>query len=281
MINKLLSAEKMIRSLFIFLLIPMISYCQDKPLTCKDIHEGLFYYYPKNSSDQYSERFEDKFEYETNLKSHDSALYHISWGKDCTFSEKYVRSNIKMTLQQLSLVKEHTFIYRVTGITNTYFTFSTYMDKMPDLPIGDDTMWFHPQAHPDNQVLFTSIANSAVLRQKSFNDTSRYAVLYLYRPGKLTNFLNIYPIYLDGIEMGIEENNSGYIYKVLKEGPLEVRGTLFNHSADVSLPVQFGHIYYVKTWVHFGAGRNKTLVEMQVVDSKTGRAEFEKVKRKY
>ncbi|TAM99518.1 MAG: hypothetical protein EPN39_06430 [Chitinophagaceae bacterium] len=281
MTHILFLSKKCIYLLYALFLLPEISFSQDKPVTCQDIHHGIFYSYPKNTSDEYAEKIEGQNESDKNLKSGDTVQFRIKWGRDCSFSEKYVAGNTKMSLQTRALLEENTFVEKITNITNDYFTFTTYINKMPDIPIGDDTIWFHPQLHPTNSPLFTTIANSALLRQKHFSDTSRYAVLYLYRPGKLSNFLNLYPVYMDNIEMGIAENNSGYIFKILKEGSFEIKGTLFNQSASIMLPVSFGHIYYVKTRVHWGATERATHVEMMVADPKKGAAEFDKVKRKF
>jgi hypothetical protein len=259
-------------------LIPMTAFCQNKTVTCGNIQQGLFYYYPKNSSDQYTERMDGQFEHETNIRSGDTTLSRIKWDKNCSFSEKYITGNTKMTFQQRQALQKHVFVYKIMDIGKDYYTFTLYMDKMTDLPLADDTMWFNAQAHPNNRLLFMNIPNSSVLRREHFKDTSRYAVVYLYRPGKFTNSLNLYPIYLDNVEMCIAENNSGYIFKVMKEGPLKITGTLFNHPSYTILPVQFGHTYYVKTKVHWGPTKNLSHVEMEVVDEKAGETGFAGVK---
>jgi hypothetical protein len=261
-----------------FLLLATGSFCQAQPLNCKGIRQGTFYYYPKNTSEQYSVRMDGSFEYQTDLRSGDSTICRIKWLKDCTYSEDYVGGNTKIPPQILKILKKRTFYYQVTGITKGYFTFLCYLYKSLQLPLRRDTFWFSPRAHPGNRPLFKVVPAISQLKRRHFTDTSRYAIVYFYRPGKATNFLNFYPLFLDNVEMAIIQNNSAYIFKILHEGPLKITGTLFGHSTYLTLPVQFGHSYYVKSKVHFGGTRYSTHAEMEVVDEKTGRNGFSHVR---
>lgn len=262
------------------LLLPaMTSFCQQKIAGCEDIHYGLFYCYPKNSSDQYAERMDGELVHETDLRTGDTILSRIKWGKDCSFSEKYMKGNVRMPMQVKQFLQNNTIVCKITDIRKDYYTFTLYMKAVPfGLPISDDTMWFSSREHPTNKLLFVSVPNNSVLRKDHFRDTSHYAVIYLYRPGNFFASAVSYPLYMDDIETCLVANNSGYIFKVMEEGPLKIRGALFGNTISLTLPVSFGHVYYVDARVHWGATRAATRPVMQTVDEKTGKVGFEEVK---
>jgi hypothetical protein len=260
-------------------LLTIASFGQDQSTPCLGMHQGIFYYYPKNTSDQYSLRLDASYEHQTDLTSGDTALYHIKW-QGCSFSEKYVASNITLTREQLKVLRHNTFVYKITGTTNDYAMFTVYMDGSRALLLTEDTLWDHPRSHPTNSKLFTPL-NKSLLRQTHFKDTSGYAILYLYRPEKVTHLLNVYPVAINNIVMCIAQNNSGYIFKILKEGRFVIKAGLFNDPYYMTLSIRFGHSYYLKTQVHPGGTKDTTRAILAVVDPKMGREEFEKVKVRY
>jgi len=50
--------------------------------------------------------------------------------------------------------------------------------------LANDTMWMHPQTHTEENMVF-GITDPGRIRKIHFSDTSRMALLYIYRPGKL------------------------------------------------------------------------------------------------
>jgi hypothetical protein len=260
-------------------LLTIVAFGQDPNTACPDMHQGVFYYYPKNTSDQSRLTLDSKYEHQTDLKSGDTALYHIRW-KGCSFSEKYIASNINFTREQLRTLRHNTFDYKITGTTKDYATFTVYMDGSRSLLLTEDTLWFGPRRSPSNSRLFT-VLNNSLLGKLHLGDTSKYAILYLYRPESITRLLNLYPVAIDNIVMCIAQNNSGYIFKILKEGRFVIKAGLFDNPYYLTLPIRFGQSYYLRTQVHPGGTKDTTRAVLAVVDPKTGGQEFEKVKVRY
>ena len=94
------------------------------------------------------------------------------------------------------------------------------------------------------------IANPATIRKNHFRDTSQYAIIYIYRPKKVIGFAAVYQIYLDNILAGTMKNNTGYIFKVLREGKSEIQSRAPNAKASLRVEIKFGQKYYVRSTVY-------------------------------
>lgn len=113
-----------------------------------------------------------------------------------------------------------------------------------------------------------------------FTDTSRYAIVYLYRPRKLTLSLSGFPVYCNDTLFWIARNRTGCLVKILKEGEMEWKSKLFKDESSVKVNIQFGHVYYIKSMIHWGISSRlyNFKLEMADVSPDIGRPEFEAVK---
>ena len=210
---------------------------------CETIKTGTFYYYPKNSTDNYLEIRDDKYLYETNLTKGDSAVYEIKWSDDCVYTLKYVSENAEVSDDAEKFNKKHKVLFEVNKITKDYYTFTGYIDKTSNQPILKDTMWLNIKNNVGSNLLFQPIKSPTEIKRAHFTDTSKYAILYVYRPGKLTNSLGNYLVYFDEEIMCVAKNNSGYIFKILKEGNFKIKSRLIKQEAAADLDVKFGNTY--------------------------------------
>lgn len=187
-----------------------------------------------------------------------------------------------MNAQALAFVKKHIFVYQIANVTNDYYTFYGYVDQPSSKPFYVDTMWLSEKAIFSEQGLFRP-TNEAMLKKKHFSDTSRYAVIYLYRPGKFTNSLGNYNIYFDNKFMCVARNKSGYIFTILKEGNFPIRSALYKDESSIDLHVQFGKKYYVKSMIHWGIFKRlyNFKLEMAQMKPEDGKPEFENVNVQY
>jgi hypothetical protein len=79
------------------------------------------------------------------------------------------------------------------------------------------------------------------------------------------------------------ENNSGYVFKVKKEGIHQFTSRLFQDNDSVSVDIRFGQKYFIKPWIEWGLkkrGYNFKLHVEHIADQATGAAEFDNVKMK-
>jgi hypothetical protein len=140
-------------------------------------------------------------------------------------------------------------------------------------------MWLTEKTTIVNNTLYKQIPDAAVLKKQHFSDTSNYAVVYVYRPGKITNSLGNYLIYLDDNLICDAKNKTGFIFKIFKEGQFTLSSKLYKDESGVKLDVKFGKAYYVKSMIHWGISSRlyNFKLEMAVVDPISGTEEFEKV----
>jgi hypothetical protein len=242
---------------------------------CGSIKSGIFYYYPKNSSEKFLEMRDDKYLHEINLNKGDSEVYEIKWLNDCVYTLKYVSGNAKINDEVVEFNKKHTLLFEVNKITKEYYTFTGYIDKISNQPILKDSMWLNMKANVASNLLFQSVKSPTELKRAHFGETSKYAILYLYRPGKLTNSLGSYLVYFDDEIMCVAKNNSGYIFKILKEGNFEIKSRLYKDEATTNVDIKFGNTYYIKSSILWGFHNfNNYKLKMEVMKPEDGENEF-------
>ena len=101
-----------------------------------------------------------------------------------------------------------------------------------------------------------------------------YAVLYFYRTG---NFVQTpYDVHLGNDVVYRSRNNTKAAVKVDKPGTYEIWGKTETREA-VTLQVEMGKEYYVKTFVHMGAVIWRPSIE--VVTPLEGKAEWDSIRR--
>lgn len=269
--------------LILMILLSSTSYvalCQNKSITCKDLKSGIFHSYPKNTADHYISIREEEYQYETNIKTGDTTLWQIKWLNDCSYTLKYVSGSSKNVNEEtIKFLKKHKLAYEIVNITAEYYTFKGYVDKASNLPLLTDTMWLSEKMHVTNNEIYKYIPNPQTLKKDHFSDTSQYAVLYVYRPGKLTNSLSNYLIYFDENILCVAKNKSGYIFKILKEGQFNLKSRLYKDESAIKIDVKFGNSYYIKSMVNWGMfkGLKNYKLEMSLINPAEGKIEFAEV----
>lgn len=265
---------------WVFLIVfPSISFSQKLAATCGDIKSGIFHFYPKNTSDHFVIYAEPSHHKEINVNTGDTILWEIKWIDDCSFLEKLIATNVALNKKTARFLKAHSIAYKIETITDDYFTFKGYIDRLSGEMIQSDTLWFTERIASSVTPFIQPITSDEEGRL-NFSDTSKFALLYLYRPGKLTNSLSNYPVYLNDEVICIARNNSGYLFKIFKEGIFECKSHLLKDESAVRVNIQFGKKFFIKSVVHWGmySGLRNYKLEMAVMPDSIGRREFSEVK---
>jgi hypothetical protein len=247
--------------------------------TCKDLHQLQFYCYPKNSTDVYYCKRQGDIEVDYNMTKKDSAIWKVEWKNECVYGLKYVSGNAKLDAQTLDLLNKHKLVYKVDAITKDYFLYSTYVDKVNKVMIGADTAWFRAKESVASTLIFDQLKNEVQLKRAHFSDTSKYAVLYLYRPGKTLLMLADYLVYADATLMCLMKNKTGYIFKIYKEGPLKITARLQTDETSIPVDIKFGQRYYVKSLINWGIHKKLSnyKLEFMPMPDNSGKEEFAEV----
>ena len=270
----------------LFLLVLMsgitITFAQKLP-TCKDLHTGIFYQYPKNSGRQMEINLQEGVEKDVDMVTGDSSIYTVKWLSDCVMSEKCISSTEKAMTDHWKFVKKHTFINEITTITDAYFLINIYLDKLSDKPSETDTIWFNRRLKVLNSQLFKQTSSKELAIQPTANDTPKYALVYIYRPFKVALALASYVDYCDEEPMFSMKNNSGYIYKIFKEGIHTFQSKLYRDTVKLDVDVHFGKTYYIKSAINWAITKRlyNFQLDLQQMEHTLGAAEFAKVKERY
>lgn len=264
--------------LSLFCIAPCIVSGQEKPMACADLKTGFYHSYPAKTNEHYLYFRDSLYQTEIETVTGDTTMWKITWLDDCSYSLKFISG--KRDKAMLEFLKNHVVVVRVNKVTENYFTFSGYLDKISDQVILADTMWLTERKNVGSNAPFQIIKTDFVPGKKQFNDTSKYALVFVYRPGKLTNSLGNYLIYFNNFGICVARNNSGYIYKVYKEGPLEIKSMLYKDESAVNVNIKFGQKYYIKSMAHWTITSRlyNFKLEMKLMDAAAGASEFEEVK---
>ncbi|MEP7237866.1 MAG: hypothetical protein ABI685_08380 [Ferruginibacter sp.] len=264
--------------MLLFCIVPQLLNAQNKSITCADLRTGFYHSYPASTNEHYLYIRDSLYQTEIETVKGDTTLWKITWLNDCSYTLKFVSG--KMNKDMVEFLKNHVVLIMVNKITDSYFTFSFYFDKVSDNMILADTMWLTEKTNFFSNTALQVIKTDIVPPKKHFNDTSAYALVFVYRPGKVTNSLGNYIIYFNDYGICVAKNNSGYIYKVYKEGQLELKSMLYKDVSAVNVNIKFGQKYYVKSMIHWTitSRLNNFKLEMKLMDPKEGESEFEEVR---
>ena len=111
---------------------------------------------------------------------------------------------------------------------------------------------------------------------------ANFAIVYLYRPGKLTNSLSDFIVYLNDDAICVAKNNTGYTFKILREGPVKFTSRIHNDLFDLPVEIEFGKTYYIKSMIHWGFFKGKNYrLEIANVEKSKGQDEYAELKNQW
>ncbi len=90
----------------------------------------------------------------------------------------------------------------------------------------------------------------------TLNDTSKYAVIYIYRPKKWKYHVNSYSVNVGDSLLSKVKNNSKFIFKAYKEGSTEIWAQIADKKSVINLNLKFGQEYYIKCSFNMGFAMN-------------------------
>jgi hypothetical protein len=264
----------------VFSIFPFLTQAQNSKLNCKDVKTGVFYYYPKNSTGPYIIYMTDEFEKDIDMTTGDSTLWKIERIDDCSSKERLITTNDRnMSESNRKALKKHTIIGQTLTITDDYITYADYLDKISKHPFTTDTAWFHEKVNYKNTGMYQMVKDSSYITDPHFTDTSKYALLYIYRPGRGFLILARYLISLNDNIICIGKNKAGYIFKIFQEGNYTVKSSLYKDIASVNFDVKFGRVYYVKSSIEWGITNTLSnfRLRMENMDPEKGKVDFQDV----
>lgn len=271
---------KYIICLFLFCFLTQIILAQTNENLCTEIHNGIFYFYPKNSEDKFVMVREGDLQKESNITTGDTIMWKVSWIDDCTYALKFISTNSIVPTENLKILKKHPFIYNINDVQANYYSFTGFLGKQTTTAFQKDTLWLNEKINIESNKLFISLDKKIIKSIPEKQGEEKFAVINIYRPQKITNSLVNYLIYFDDNIMWAARNNSGCSFKIFKEGNFNVRSNLLKDQSSVAIDIKFGNIYYIKSMIHWGISSNlyNFKLEMKTIPAAKAANEFEEVK---
>ncbi|MDI3320394.1 hypothetical protein [Pinibacter soli] len=269
--------NKLFSPLILFILCSVYVVAQNK--SCLDVRNGLFYYYPKTSAAHYIDFRNGDSVHEIETEKGDTSVWSVKWLSDCRYKLQYV-SGGNFNEKQVELLKKSTPEFEISKVADSYYVFDGFVDKKQ--VIVNDTMWLHEKVDAGNTQIFWQLKPNVNLKKLHFSDTSKYAILYVYRPGKLSNSLGQYNIYINNEPLCVGQNNTGYGFAIIKEGRYEIKSKLYKDASSTFVDIKFGNVYYVKSMVHWAITSRlyNFKLEMATMKPEDGKIEFAEVDQK-
>ena len=248
------------------------------------LKSGIYYSYPSDGTAPYMFIRNGNIQIEKRINKPDSIVWKIEWKNDNTYTLEFVSSNMELPKKTLSVLRKNKMIYRVGVTTEDYYTYKGYLNTTNSMQIQSDTIWLTPKVSYSENALFVPVADISQVSTPDFSDTSRYAVLYIYRPWKLSNSLSNHLVFANENIMCVSQNNKGYIFKILREGPLKLSSRLFKEFSDLTIDIRFGKEYYVRSKTDWTIASEKLYnfrLKTEEVDNDIGAKEFKKTNFKF
>jgi hypothetical protein len=282
----LLSARTLLPAPLLAAVLLSAALAADAQRVCTDLKSGDFYYYPRNTLLQHHVIVSGDRQKVVNMVRQKGALYNdstvfrIEWKDDCDYTLKYLEGS-GLSDDVLKFQLKHTVVYHIDTIGPDYYVFSAYQDHLsPKTLMVKDTMWMHPQSHSAANMLF-ELTDPGRIRQVHFSDTSRMALLYIYRPGKFKlSFSDLLILYND-LPIVVLKNKSAAVVALYKEGPFTLRSiwpTQRNVEGDLPLDIHFGKTYFIRAdaiWGIHTTGNSK--LALTLMDPNEGQQDFDSI----
>lgn len=206
---------------------------------------ATYYLYPKNTNDSTFVVRTRELMVETDLKTKDTTAWKLKWKDACIFSVEFLSGSKKLKPEEQEFLKSHKLIFKTAERTADYFIYESYIDKVSGNPFLVDTAFYKRKSAPVDNRLFVPVKLSDLKKQR-FSDTSKYAVVGIYRKGEFTCSAVEGLVYLNDEVIAGLKTKSAYLFKVYKEGTLKF-GSSFNNKISVkNVQVQFGKRYYIQ-----------------------------------
>jgi hypothetical protein len=246
-----------------FLIFPRTAFTQS--LSCTDIKTGVFIYFlQKDGSRVVCTRTADE-QREVNASARQTVVWEINWISDCVYVLAYNSGYEDAPKQTQQLVRKHKFVNTITNVTPDYYIVQTSLDKPSNPVLTIDTLWIKQYRDAKNKVVVNPRVDSLVALRKAAYDSAiaNSATLYVFRPGKLTEWANDYILFLDDEPICRMTNKSSYVVRLMKMGTANLHANIGKKETSVSLDVRPGEKYYLRCDFPWGLNQSPKLTFVQ------------------
>lgn len=125
--------------------LPFAVIAQPNTLECKNLREGLFYYYSKVDNNNSLFVREKNIQKEINRDLGDTTVWKISWKDDCRYVLTYLAGNLVLDEMKKKSADLLTINVKITAVNADYYLYEASNKKNPNTVINSDTLWLSDQ----------------------------------------------------------------------------------------------------------------------------------------
>jgi len=244
---------------------------------CSNFHSGLFHVYFPTSRLHYLVERDNQMQKEVLEGNTDTLFSHLNWLDDCDFTLQYFANGNPLSKEQEKFFKHHKLFCHLEPAGTDFCVYTESADDIRGQLMKKDTLWLHEVSQAAYTPVLMRVRSESILRGMHFSDTSRYAVVYIYRSKTGTFPGAAYNIFVEGNPICAMSNNSSYIFAVYRKGPLLLTSRFSQDTSAISLDLEAGKSYYLKTEMEIGIfDRRNYHVLLKLMPPEKGKKQFDR-----
>lgn len=119
----------------------MFIQCHFVDLSCKDLKNGQFHFYGKQSEAHFLIIRQDSLQKEVNLATKDTSFWKVFWIDECTYAANYLSGGGIKSEEEKNFLRSHTAIIQIQQATTGYYIIKSALDSLPSKLNVVDTVW--------------------------------------------------------------------------------------------------------------------------------------------
>ena len=108
---------------------------------CKELKNGRFHFYGKQSNDHFLILRQDSLQREVNLSTNDTSYWRIGWIDECTYKANYISGGGIKSEEEKSFLQNHSTIIQIQKVTPDYYVVKGALDSLNSKLNIVDTVW--------------------------------------------------------------------------------------------------------------------------------------------
>ncbi len=217
-------------------------------LNCLDIKNGVFIFFSKKDGSRSMYTRSGDVQKEFNASTHETVLWDVEWENDCAYYLKYNSGLEGKPKQLMEMLKKHKLLFKITSVTEDYYTFESYLDKSTN-PINlKDTLWIKQRRDQKSKLISNPRIDSLLgIRKLSFDSSLRNtATLYIFRPGKFAESGDVCTIYCNDTAICTMTDQAAYVVRMSREGPTTLVARVRKQEMPLTIDVKYGKKYFLR-----------------------------------
>ena len=237
---------------------------------CADVKNGVFIFFSKADGTKSVYTRTGSVQKEFIGSTRETILWDLEWINDCSYLLQYNSGLEERPKKDLQTIKKHKIYSHIDEVTNDYYVFETHLDNASTPLLSKDTLWIKQRKDAKNKTFSNPGIDSIMAVKKAAYDSSlkQSAFLYIFRPHKHNELLDIVSIYYNDELVCKMSDNSAYALRLMKEGQVTIMGKMNGREVNFPLDVKYGEKYFVRCDAIWGLPGRPALTKSNLEEAK-------------